>query len=394
MRFFHLSDLHIGRQLNGYSLRDNQEAVLFQIVEYAKKERPDAILICGDIYDKSVPSGEAVTVFDRFLNDLSDLEPEIPVLIIAGNHDSPERLSYASAFLEKHRIFLSAMPPREQDEHLKKVRLSDEFGEVDFYLLPFMKPGYVRPLIGDSAAGYESAFQAVLAREAIDGSRRNVLLAHQFFTAGGSGPELSDSEQTVLTAGGLDQIGVSVLEPFDYAALGHIHGPQRVGEERFRYCGTPFPYSVSEEHHKKSVTVVTLGKKGEEPLIEKLPLAGLQRVRRVTGTLSEVIAAARTDDSEAAGKCSDFVSITLTDEEERFDFREQLEEAYDHILEIRIDNERVRNRMAEDTEQLQVLNPYEAFSQFYEAVRHCPMTEEQEQLMKRIVEEAKEEEER
>lgn len=396
MRFFHLSDLHIGRQLNGYSLRENQEKVLARIVEYAGSLRPDAILICGDIYDKSVPSGEAMTVFDNFLNTLSDLRPQIPVLIIAGNHDSPERLSYASSFLEKNKIYLSAMPPQEETDYLKCVTLTDSYGEVRFYLCPFLKPGYVRAVAGEAAlGGYEAAFRAILEREHIDPSRRNVLLAHQFFTSGSSSVELCDSEQSVLMSGGLDQIGVSVLKPFEYAALGHIHGPQRVGEERFRYCGTPYPYSASEEYHKKSVTVVTLKEKGAPLELETLPLAGLQRVRRLRGELKEVLAEGDAGADAARGqKCHDFVSITLTDETEFFDFREQLEEVFDHIIEIHVDNERVKRRLSEDLKEPPALEPMEAFRQFYESVRHAPMTEEQEKLMAGILEEAGEEEDR
>lgn len=395
MRFFHLSDLHIGKQLNGYSLRENQEMIFSQIISYAETERPDAILICGDIYDKSVPSGEAYTLFDAFLNRLTDLKAEIPVLIIAGNHDSPERLKYAASFLERHRIYISVVPPVSADESLKKVTLSDRWGEVDFYLFPFMKPGYVRPLFaakedgGASApADYDGAFRAVLDRELIDGSRRNVILSHQFFVSGQTAPETCDSEQAVITAGGLDAIDVSALAAFDYAALGHIHGPQKVGRETVRYCGSPYKYSVSEEHHKKSVTVVTLEEKGTPARIGTLPLVGISEVRRERGTLKEVLARATEENRH------DFVSITLTDEEEAYDFRERLEENYDHILEIKIDNARTREKMAADGEIIRVLSPLDAFKQFYEAVRKSPMTEEQERVMREIVEEAKEEEER
>lgn len=395
MRFFHLSDLHIGRQLNGYSLRENQEKVMGRIVEYADSLRPDAILICGDVYDKSIPSGEAMTLFDNFLNTLSELQPQIPVLIIAGNHDSPERLSYASSFLEKNKIYVSVMPPQDETDYLRCVTLTDAYGEVNFYLCPFLKPGYVRTVAGEAAlGGYESAFRAVLARERIDPERRNVLLAHQFFTAGDSSVMLCDSEQSVLMSGGLDQIGVSALKLFDYAALGHIHGPQRVGEERFRYCGTPYPYSVSEEYHKKSVTMVTLKEKGAPLELETLPLEGIQRVRRLKGSLKEVLAAGEAGaDLTNFQKCHDFVSITLTDEAEAFHVREQLEEIFDHILEIRVENESIKRRLSEDLEQPPALGPLEAFQQFYESVRHAPMTKEQETLMVKIMEEAGEEEE-
>ena len=386
MKIFHLSDLHIGKQLNGYSLKENQEAVLNQIVDYAASRHPDVILICGDIYDKTAPSGEAYTMFGNFLEALSGIKPDITVLIIAGNHDSPERLSYASAFLERHRIHLSVFPPRDQKEYLKKVVLQDENGPVNFYLLPFLKPGYVRQLFPDNQPdGYESAIRAVLERETIDAGERNILLSHQFYTAGSKDPETCESEQAVIMAGGLDRVDASVLSDFDYIALGHIHGSQKVGKTSVRYCGTPYKYSVSEENHKKSVTVVNIGKKGDEPELEFLPLNGIQDVRRERGTLSEILKRASEENRH------DFVSVTLTDEEEPYRVRERLEEVFDHMLELRVDNERTRHKRLEEGETVPVLKPLEAFRQFFKAVRGEEMTMEEEQAMERIVQEAKEE---
>lgn len=399
MKLFHLSDLHIGKLLCGYSLKENQERVLSRIVAYAQEEHPDAILICGDIYDKSVPSGEAYVMFDRFLEALSEIRPRIPVFIIAGNHDSPERLSYASAFLEKHSIYLSVFPPVREDEYLKKITLEDEYGPVDFYLLPFLKPGYLRPLLPEgSAFSYEEAVRFLLSREKIDPGRRNVILSHQFYTAGQSEPETCDSEVAVAMAGGLDKIDISVLDAFDYAALGHLHGSQKVGRMSARYCGTPYKYSVSEEHHHKAVTVVELGKKGEEPQLRFLPLSGLQDVRRLRGTLEEVLAAAESaapspsaGQPSVSGVCHDFVSVTITDEQEPYRIRERLEERYDHLLELRVDNARTRARMAESgTENDPAPEPMEAFRQFYETVNHTPLPEEGERVMKRLIREIQE----
>ncbi len=387
MKIFHLSDLHIGKQLIGYSLKENQEAVLNQIVDYAATQHPDVILICGDIYDKTAPSGEAYTMFGNFLEALSGIKPEITVLIIAGNHDSPERLSYASAFLERHRIHLSVFPPRSQEEYLKKVVLRDENGPVNFYLLPFLKPGYVRQLFPDNQPdGYESAIRAVLERETIDAGERNILLSHQFYAAGNKDPETCESEQAVIMAGGLDRVDASVLSDFDYIALGHIHGSQKVGKASIRYCGTPYKYSVSEENHKKSVTVVNIGKKGDEPELEFLPLNGIQDVRRERGSLSEILKRATEENRH------DYVSVTLTDEEEPYRVRERLEEVFDHLLELRVDNERTRQKRLEEGETVPVLKPLEAFRQFFKAVRGEEMTMEEEQAMERIVQEAKEEE--
>lgn len=399
MKLFHLSDLHIGKLLCGYSLRENQERVLSRIVAYAQEEHPDAILICGDIYDKSAPSGEAYVMFDRFLEALSEIRPRIPVFIIAGNHDSPERLSYASAFLEKHSIYLSVFPPVREDEYLKKITLEDEYGPVDFYLLPFLKPGWLRPLLPEgSAFSYEEAVRFLLSREKIDPGRRNVILSHQFYTAGQSEPEICDSEIAVAMAGGLDKIDISVLDAFDYAALGHLHGSQKVGRMSARYCGTPYKYSVSEERHHKAVTVVELGKKGEEPQLRFLPLFGLQDVRRLRGTLDEVLAAAESaapspsaGQPSVSGVCHDFVSVTITDEQEPYRIRERLEERYDHLLELRVDNARTRARMAESgTENDPAPEPMEAFRQFYETVNHTPLPEEGERIMKRLIREIQE----
>ena len=399
MKLFHLSDLHIGKLLCGYSLKENQERVLSRIVAYAQEEHPDAILICGDIYDKSAPSGEAYVMFDRFLEALSEIRPRIPVLIIAGNHDSPERLSYASAFLEKHSIYLSVFPPVREDEYLKKITLEDEYGPVDFYLLPFLKPGYLRPLLPEgSAFSYEEAVRFLLSREKIDSGRRNVILSHQFYMAGQSEPETCDSEVAVAMAGGLDKIDISVLDAFDYAALGHLHGSQKVGRLSARYCGTPYKYSVSEERHHKAVTVVELGKKGEGPQLRFLPLSGLQDVRRLRGTLEEVLEAAESaapspsaGQPSVSGVCHDFVSVTITDEQEPYRIRERLEERYDHLLELRVDNARTRARMAESgTENDPAPEPMEAFRQFYETVNHTPLPEEGERIMKRLIREIQE----
>lgn len=386
MKFFHLSDLHIGKQLHAYSLRENQQAVLSQIVGKAREYRPDAILICGDIFDRAVPSGESYTVFDKFLQELSAVTPAIPALIIAGNHDNAQRLDYASSFLEKHQIYLSVSAPAQQEEFLKKIVLHDEYGEVTFYLLPFLKPGYVRQLFAEGAVhDYESAVREILRREEIDYGKRNVLLSHQFYTNGGQAPGRCESEQLVISLGGLENVDASVVEKFDYAALGHIHGAQMVKFPHIRYCGTPLKYSVSEEHHKKSITMVTLGAKGEQAVIETIPLSPVQDVRKTRGLLKEVIDQA-TDENR-----HDFLSVTLTDEKEPYHPKEQLEEAYDFILEVRIDNTRTRKRMGEPQGETYCMQPMEMFQSFYQEMQGQPMTAQEEALVEAIVDEWREE---
>ena len=386
MKIFHLSDLHIGKHLNGYSLKENQESVLEQIIAAAKEYRPDAILICGDIYDKFTPSGEAFTIFDSFLAGISRIKPTIPVMLIAGNHDSPERLQYASTFLSQHHIHLSVMPPRSEEEYLKKIILQDEYGAVNFYLLPFLKPGYVRGFFKDGKVpGYEAAVRTILEREDIQDSQRNVVLSHQFYIAGSHSPDTCDSERPAIHVGGLDHVDIRVLSRFDYGALGHLHGPQKVGREEVRYCGSPYKYSVSEEHHKKGITMVTLKEKGIKPEVTVIPLRGNQDVPKLRGSLEAVLEQGRDE------RRHDFVSVTITDEVEAFHMREQLEEVYEYLLELRIDNSRTRKRMTESGQAAAMLSPYEAFCQFYETVRHCALTEEEEVFMKNLIEKAGEE---
>jgi len=380
MKLFHISDLHIGKYLHFYNLKDNQNAILKQIVDRAREYRPDVIIIAGDIYDKSVPSAESYTIFDQFLKALSDIEPGIPVLLIAGNHDSADRLNYASSFLEKHNIYISVYPPRKEDEYLKKVELKDEYGNVNFYLLPFTRPGYVRHLFEDGRiTSYDSAIKALIERENINYNERNVLISHQFYVAGDKTPETCDSEQIYISVGGIDSVDIGAVEKFDYVALGHLHGAQSIGRKHIRYSGTPLKYSVSEEKHVKAITMVTMREKGSEPIIETIPLAACQDVRSIKGTLREVIGMA-TDENR-----HDFVSIILTDEEEIYKPKDQLEEHYDHILEVKIENSRTKAQFADTYSEMKVLDPFEAFKQFYKDMQGVSMSEEEEKIMLDVI---------
>lgn len=385
MKFFHLSDLHIGKYLNGYNLKENQEAVLGQIIAYAEEFQPDAILICGDIYDKSVPSGEACEIFDRFLESLDARCPAIPVFIIAGNHDSPSRLAYASGFLKNHGIYLATEPPKEPEEFLVKVTLKDVWGPVHFYLLPFLKPGYVRKVFpGGNVENYEDAVRRLLAREEICHEERNVLLSHQFYTWKGERPQTCESELLMFSVGGVDEIDARIVESFDYVALGHLHGAQKVGRDHIRYCGSPSKYSVSEEHHRKAVTVVTLEEKGTAPKIDFLPLKPVREVRRVCGSLEEVLCAGE------AGYGKDFVSISITDRQEAYRLRQRLEEVYPCLLEVRMEDGRTGSFLGELQEEEGMLPPMESFRKFYQELRGIPMSEEEEALMEEIFRKVKE----
>ncbi len=383
MRFFHISDLHIGKQLYYYSLRDSQQAILQEMIDKVKAYRPDAVLVAGDIYDKAAPSGEAYELFDYFLNQFADIAPAVPLFIIAGNHDNALRLKYASAFLERHQIYISVLPPVEEEEYLKKITLKDEHGEVNFYLLPYVRPGYVRHLFAEGAVRDEnSAVAAVLGRETIDTSKRNVLLSHQFYVAGERRPDTCDSEITAIMAGGIGGVDISCLKPFDYAALGHIHGAQSVGAPHIRYSGTPLKYSVSEERHQKEITLVTMGEKGTPVRLEPIPLEPLYDVYSIRGTLREVI------DRADRRVCEDFVSITLTDEESLYRPKDQLSEHYAHILEVKVDNRRSREQLGQAHGEAENLEPLAAFREFYELMNQEPLSEEQETVMRQVIAEA------
>ena len=384
MKFFHLSDLHIGKQLHRYNLKEDQQVILKEVITYAKELRPDAIVIAGDIYDKSVPSAEAVNVFDEFLTDLSEITPEIPILIISGNHDSPDRLKYASEILKRHHIYLAGNVPERPEEHIEKVTLHDAYGEVDFYLLPFMKPEYVKNIFVDGTPEtYSDAVKEIIKREKIDyKDKRNVLVSHQFYVGEkAESPETCDSE--VFSVGGIDNVDIGSVKEFDYVALGHLHGAQCIGKPEIRYCGTLLKYSVSESTQNKSLTVVTLKAKGEKPEIENYPLHPLRDVRKKKGTLDEIIKEAQETEKD------DYISITLTDEIDPYKPKEQLERIFSHILEIRVDNQRTRTKLKEMDEELVMKDPFTSFAEFYKEMQGREMNGEEETIMKEIFDKAK-----
>ena len=338
MKFFHLSDLHIGKQLHRYNLKEDQQVILKEVITYAKELRPDAIVIAGDIYDKSVPSAEAVNVFDEFL---------------------PE-------------------------EHIEKVTLHDAYGEVDFYLLPFMKPAYVKNIFVDGTPEtYSDAVKEIIKREKIDyKDKRNVLVSHQFYVGEkAESPETCDSE--VFSVGGIDNVDIGSVKEFDYVALGHLHGAQCIGKPEIRYCGTLLKYSVSESTQNKSLTVVTLKAKGEKPEIENYPLHPLRDVRKKKGTLDEIIKEAQETEKD------DYISITLTDEIDPYKPKEQLERIFSHILEIRVDNQRTRTKLKEMDEELVMKDPFTSFAEFYKEMQGREMNGEEETIMKEIFDKAK-----
>lgn len=377
MKFFHLSDLHIGKQLHLYSLKEEQKAVLNEIIQYAEKEKPQAIVIAGDVYDKSVPSAEAVAVFDEFIRNLSELS--LKIFVISGNHDSPERLEFAGSLLEKQGLYIAGLPPVKETDRIKKVVLCDEEGEVCFWLLPFLKPSYVRGIFPEKEnLSYAEAVKMLLEREEMDLSVRNVLVTHQFFTASGKEPFRSDSETVYV--GGAGNIDVSAVQNFDYVAMGHIHKAQYVGEERFRYCGTPLKYSAGESGDTKTLTAVTLGKKGEGIKIETLPLQPMRDVQQLKGRFEELIRLGT----------EDYVSLTLTDEKMPYQPREQLEKVFPNILELKVENTRTKREISGFLKEAEQAEPCVLFENFYEEIHGISMTEEERQLVREILEKVQE----
>lgn len=331
MKFFHLSDLHIGLKLMNRDLREDQEYIFDQIAQLAAREQPDAIVVAGDLYDKAIPSAEAAEVFDRFVSRCAQAAPEAELMLISGNHDSASRINVYRSILQRQKIHVIGLPPQRPEESIEKVTLHDAYGPVNFYLLPFVKPSMVKAVVGTDASGnnlsYDETVHCLIGREEIDESRRNVLVSHQFYLPVGADPakvERMDSE--IRTVGNIDEVRADILDRFDYAALGHIHKPMQVGSARYRYCGTPLACSVSEAGQQKGVIVVELGEKGDVRT-RVLPLTPLRQVRVIRGTLEEVLAQA----------CGDYVSVVLTDRVDLdvLDMQDRLRHAFPMLIEIR-----------------------------------------------------------
>ena len=331
MKFFHLSDLHIGLKLFNRDLREDQEYILRQITDIAVREQPQAVVIAGDIYDKAVPSAEAVEVFDRFIAGLNSALPDTAVMMIAGNHDSGPRINCFRSVLSRQNVYMIGQPPRVEGEQIEKVILKDESGPVNFYLLPFVRPSMVKQLTGVDENGnnlsYNEALHRLIGREEIDPSQRNVIVSHQFYLPSGTDAEAVERmDSEVRTVGNIDQVSADILEQFDYAALGHIHKPMKAGSEFIRYCGTPLACSVSEAGQKKGIIMVELGDKGDRKTTV-LPLEPLRQVRVIRGELEEVLEQA----------CGDYVTVILTDKADLdvFDMQDKIRSAFPNLLEIR-----------------------------------------------------------
>lgn len=363
MKLIHLSDLHLGKRLNEFSLGEDQEYILNQILQIVEAEQPDAVVIAGDVYDKAIPSVEAVSLFDEFLVRLAGLHTHI--FVISGNHDSPERIAFGSRLLEETGIHLSPV----YGGSVEPVTLEDEFGPVDFYLLPFVKPIHVRRFFPeDPTDTYTQALSTAVGHMNLDEHRRNVLVTHQFVT----GASRSDSEE--ISVGGADNVDSAVFDAFDYVALGHIHSPQHCGSEKIRYCGTPLKYSFSEAKDTKSVTVAELKEKGNLT-IRTVPLKPLRELVELRGTFEEL-----TDKRfyENTTWPRDYVHLTLTDEEDIPDAVGKLRLIYRNLMKLDYDNARTRSNAEITGAQAQdTRSPLELFASFYELQNNRPMTAEQ-----------------
>lgn len=372
MKLFHLSDLHIGKRVNEISMIEDQAHILSQIVGMIDMEKPDALLISGDVYDKSVPSAEAVTLFDDFLCRLA--ERKLPVMIISGNHDSPERLAFGNRLMQGAGIHLSPV----YDGQISCVTLADAHGDVHFWLLPFIKPAHVKRYEPDAEIeSYTDAVRTAIGKTNIDWNSRNVLLTHQFVT----GAATCESEE--ISVGGSDNVDASVFDGFDYVALGHLHGPQNIGGNRMRYCGTPLKYSFSETGHDKSVTVVSLGAKGDL-LLNTLPLAPLRDMRKISGTFAQL-----TDKAfYSVQQTEDYLHVVLTDEEDVPEAMGRLRVIYPNIMKLSYDNTRTReNQTIDGAEDVQRRQPLELFEELFALQNNQEMSETQRSFVRELIEE-------
>lgn len=382
MKVLHVSDLHIGKRVNGMSMLDDQRYILRQILDIAEKHQVSVLLIAGDVYDKASPSAEAVTVFDAFLTDA--VAAGLRVLTIPGNHDSAERIAYAQGLLEKQGVCL---PPVYAGE-VERVELEDDHGPVEFWLLPFLKPGDVRRFFPDEEIGddYSAALRVVLGACAIDQGKRNVVLSHQLVTAYGTAPDRADDE---IKLGGMDNVDVSVYDAFDYVALGHVHRPQRVGRDTVRYSGSPLKYSFSEARYGKSVALIELGEKkpgddvGECVSFELIPLVPLHDVREVRGTLADVLAMGTAHDAS-----QDYLHITLSDKHPQLDAMAKIHEVFPNAMMLDYDNVTVlidRPQTQQLTADLDSMDTLDLFSAFYESQVGNPLDDEQRDFARKLI---------
>ena len=377
MKIIHLADLHIGKRVNEFSMIDDQKYILNQILEIIDKEKPDAVIIAGDVYDKQVPSIEAVELLDSFISDIS--KRKTTTFIISGNHDSAERLAFGSSLMAMGKIYISPV----YNGKISKYTLKNDFVSANFYLLPFVKPSHVKRFFPDKKIeSYTDAIKVVVDNLKLDTSEINILIAHQFVT----GASRTESEE--ISVGGLDNVDASVFEDFDYVALGHIHRPQKIGTERIRYCGTPLKYSFSEVNDTKSVSIIEINSK-EDFNLRTIPLIPKRDMRKIRGTYEELT----TKTSYENTNTDDYIYVTLTDEFNVADAIQKLRVIYKNIMKLEYDNMRTREsrKINLDDMVIENKNPLEIFSEFYKLQNNKEMNDEQKEIIKKIMEEVWEE---
>lgn len=377
MKFIHLSDFHLGKRVNEYSMVEDQQYILSQIINIIDEENADGVIIAGDIYDKSIPSTEAVQLFDDFLVRLSNRN--LKVFVISGNHDSPERIAFGNRLMHGSGIYMSPV----FNGNIVPVKLEDDFGNLNVWMIPFIKPVHVRKFTDDmDIITYTDAMMSVIKKINIDKTERNIMITHQFVT----GALRTDSEE--ISVGGSDNVNVSVFDDFDYTALGHIHRPQNCKSEKVRYCGTPLKYSFSESNDKKSVTVVELKEKGNLN-IKTIPLIPMRDMVEIKGKYKDLMLRefyANTSYSD------DYIHITLTDEEDIPNAVNKLRTVYHNLMKLDYDNMRTRNiNYINVEENMKKKTPFEHFSKFYETQNNSSMNDEQCVLIKNLIAEVWEE---
>lgn len=375
MKFLHTSDLHIGIEIHAHNMIEDQEYILNQILRIAKDENVDGIILAGDVYDVPTPRENAVRLLDSFVTNTSEI---CPVYMIAGNHDSAERLSFGNRILQKQKLYISDT----YSGTMERVTLNDEFGELNIFMLPFIKPSIVRPLFpNDEIKTPDEAMIHTIKASGVDPNKRNILISHQFVTGSGITLSTTESEKSKFQIGGIDCISYHLLEPFDYVALGHIHRAQPVGRQGVRYSGTPLKYSLSEVMDEKSVTIVEVKCKGDVEVREVL-LSPKRDMRRIKGTIAELTSPLVTSE----GNKEDYIFAVLT--ENSVNAKAKLSAIYPNIMEIIFEEEHYLEIGTDETstEMIRKMTPQELFKEFYERRNQRPMND----FQRKILEEAEE----
>ena len=383
MKLLHLADLHLGRCLLEESLIIEQKYILDEVIKIVSENHVDVVLICGDVYDKSIPSIEAVRLFSQFLTSLYHMH--VKVLVIAGNHDSKDRLSFGNELFVDNGVYIEGI----FDGSLKCVTLDDEYGDVNIYMLPFVKPADVRMYYpDDDIQSYDDAIKCIINHSNIDVKKRNIIMVHQFVTA--SGIEVKRTESETISLGGIDNVDVSNFYQFDYVAMGHVHGAQKLIRDTIRYAGSPLKYSFSEVFQNKSLPLIEFKEKGNIHL-ELIPLTPLHDMRRIRGKFNDLIR----KDVISLGDVNDYMYVILTDEDYILDAIGKLRDVYPNVLKIDYDNARVNGIESFDDSvigDISKKSEMDIFLEFYMNQNHIPLDDERIKILDGVIKEIKDSE--